>query len=237
MWSYYGSKTNIVKFYPKPKFDRIIEPFAGTARYALEYFEHDILLVDKYELIVKIWKWLQLCSPDDILKLPRKLEKGQRLDDFTFDCEEAKMLMGFLISKGVERPRIKAVNWVTEQRPNFTNFSLQRIAKDLFKIKHWKIEHGSYELISNQEAIWFVDPPYQFGGHSYVYNNKYINFKDLAEWSKRRKGQVIVCENEKADWMDFKPMITHKGRTGKQKESIWSNFETEFDNMQLKLFK
>ncbi len=60
MWSYYGAKTSIVDYYPKPKFDKIIEPFAGTARYALKYFDRDVLLVDKYDVIVKIWRWLQL---------------------------------------------------------------------------------------------------------------------------------------------------------------------------------
>lgn len=38
MWSYYGSKTNIISYYPKPTEDKIIESFCGTARYALEYF-------------------------------------------------------------------------------------------------------------------------------------------------------------------------------------------------------
>lgn len=54
MWSYYGAKTNVINFYPRPKHDKIIEPFAGTARYALKYFDRDILLVDKYEVITKI---------------------------------------------------------------------------------------------------------------------------------------------------------------------------------------
>ena len=66
MWSYYGAKTNVIDHYPPPKCDKIIEPFAGTARYALKYFDREVLLVDKYDVIVKIWKWLQLCSPSDI---------------------------------------------------------------------------------------------------------------------------------------------------------------------------
>jgi hypothetical protein len=56
MWGYYGSKSKIVNKYPKPLFEKIIEPFAGTAQYSLKYFEKDILLVEKYELIVKLWK-------------------------------------------------------------------------------------------------------------------------------------------------------------------------------------
>lgn len=235
MWSYYGAKTNIVQHYPKPKHDRIIEPFAGSARYALEYFDRDVLLVDKYEVIVKIWKWLQKCSSSDVLGLPRKLEKGQTLDDFTFDCEEAKMLMGFLIKKGVERPAKKPTDWVTTHRPNFTNFSLKRISANLYKIKHWQIECADYRAIGNHKATWFIDPPYQFGGHSYVMSNKKIDFESLSEWCKGRNGQVIVCENTKADWMPFKPMISQKGSAKRTTEAIWSNHSTVFDNEQLKL--
>jgi len=33
MFSYYGSKSKIVDYYPPPKHKRIIEPFAGSARY------------------------------------------------------------------------------------------------------------------------------------------------------------------------------------------------------------
>jgi site-specific DNA-adenine methylase len=35
MFSYYGSKSKIVKYYPCPAHDKIIEPFAGSARYSL----------------------------------------------------------------------------------------------------------------------------------------------------------------------------------------------------------
>lgn len=132
MWSYYGSKANIVHLYPKPKHPKIIEPFAGTARYALRYFDRDVLLVDKYEVVVRIWKWLQKCSEQDILKLPRKLEVGMKLSSFTFDCDEAKWLMGFLVSKGVESPRYTVTDWVAIDRPNFANFLLKKISANLF---------------------------------------------------------------------------------------------------------
>lgn len=237
MWSYYGAKTNIVGYYPKPKHDKIIEPFAGTARYALKYFDKDVLLVDKYEIIIRIWQWLQKCSPNDVLSLPRRLKQGEKLEDYKFDCIEAKWLMGFLISKGVESPRNKVVDWVSVQRPNFTNYSLQRIAKQLFKIKHWKVRLGTYEEIENQKATWFIDPPYQFGGHSYKENNKKINFPELATWCRTREGQVIVCETLKASWLPFKPVACHKGRAGIQKEGVWCNEPTQYDNEQIGLFK
>lgn len=237
MWSYYGAKTNIVHAYPRPLHGKIIEPFAGSARYALRYFEKDVLLVDKYEVVIKIWRWLQRCSENDILGLPRRLSPGQTLDDFSFDCEEPRLLMGFLISKAGQSPRNKVTDRIAVDRPNFINYQLKSIASNLFKIKHWEIKHGHYEEIENQKATWFIDPPYQFGGHVYPQSNRKISFADLSRWCMGRMGQVIVCENSKADWMPFKPMTTQKGTMKHvQKEVIWSNMETQYDRLQGSLF-
>lgn len=235
MWSYYGSKANIVKRYPPPKHGKIIEHFAGTARYALEYWDRDVLLVDKYEVIVRIWKWLQQCSEDDILKLPAFLPKGTHLDNIKFDCIEAKWLMGFLISKAVESPRKTVTGWVTIERPNFANFQLQRIAKSLHKIRHWEIRQGCYLDTPNEIATHFFDPPYSDGGHPYRHNK--VDYPVLAEYATTREGQVIVCEKASATWLPFKPMVTHKGRTGMQAEGIWTNEPSAFDNVQGKLFE
>ena len=35
MFYYYGRKKQIAKYYPKPNFNTIIEPFAGSAAYSL----------------------------------------------------------------------------------------------------------------------------------------------------------------------------------------------------------
>jgi len=236
MWSYYGAKTNIVDHYPPPKFDKIIEPFAGSARYALKYFDRDVLLVDKYEVIVKIWKWLQQCSPSDILKLPKFLKPGSKIDNISFDCEEAKLFYSFIIGKGSERPRNTVTNRIAVDRPNHINHNLKRIAGDLDKIKHWTIIHGCYTQLDNEKATWFIDPPYQHGGHSYPEGNKNIEFLELGKWCKSRLGHIIVCENTKAKWMEFKPILDQKGSRFKTTEAIWSNYPTAFDHQQIKLY-
>jgi len=234
MWSYYGAKTNIIKLYPKPKFQKIIEPFAGTARYSLMYYENDILLMDKYEVICKIWWWLQQCSEKDVLSLTR-IKEGENINNFNFDCEEARLLMGFVIGFGFKTPRDLAIPRA-RHRPNSQNYTLKRIASNLFKIRHWKIIHGSYEQLLNEPATWFIDPPYQFGGEHYKESNKKIDFTHLAQWCIEREGQVIVCENTKAKWLNFKPMTCQFTLTGKQSEAIWSNQVTAFDNEQGVLF-
>jgi len=243
MFSYYGSKSKIVDYYPTPKFNKIIEPFAGSARYALRFFENDILLVDKYPVIVDVWNYLKNASEKDILGLPR-LKNGQSLNEFNLSYEE-NMFLGFSIKQGSERPSNKAVKFATNLNPGEKNTNiernLKRVASQLYKIRHWSIMCEDYLNIPDENATWFVDPPYQFGGKCYVMSNKYLNYKELSNWCKNRKGQVIVCENTKADWMDFKPFVkrcdnsanAHKNKT---REAIWSNYETNFDYKQCSLF-
>ena len=213
---------------PPPKFDKIIEPFAGSARYALKYFEKDVLLVDKYPIIVDLWNWLKQCSINDILTLP-DIETGQTLNDFDL-CKEAKWLIGFFINAGSASPKLKAKDF------NKWNENRKTIADNLFKIKHWEIKLGSYENCPDIEATWFIDPPYQFGGEWYAKSNKHIDFGRLGTWCREKQGQVIVCENSKANWMDFKQMKQMQGTLYKTTEVIWCNLPTAFDYQQQSLF-
>lgn len=235
MWSYYGSKTNVVALYPHPKYDIIIEPFAGTARYSLEHFEKDVILIDKYETVISIWKYLKQASISDIKRLPHFVKPGQKLTDFNFDCEAERDLIGFLIGFGMQRPRKTASAKRMIMRPNHVNFSLNRIAENLFKIRHWDIRLGSYEDAPNINATWFIDPPYMVGGEHYVHGTKNLDFGVLGNYCKSRDGQVIVCENEKANWLDFLPVTTHKGVKGMQSEVIWTNTPTHYNNVQQQL--
>ena len=220
MFSYYGSKSKVVHLYPKPKFDKIIEPFAGSARYSLKYFDRDVLLVDKYPVIVDLWRWLQKATPKDILDLP-EMFAGRSLDNLDIPVE-AKYLIGFCINNGSAQPK------KTPQEFNSWNENRRMIANNIYKIKHWKIELGSYEDIQNQEATWFIDPPYQRGGEWYVKSNKSIDYTALGDWCRARNGQVLVCENMSADWMPFYAMHTMTGAYSTTTEAIWSNYPHNF---------
>jgi site-specific DNA-adenine methylase len=235
MFSYYGSKSKIVDCYPKPKHGKIIEPFAGSARYSLKWFERDVLLVDKYDVVIRVWKYLQQASEGDIKKLPR-LKEGNRLSEYSFDCVEARWLMGFIIGNANQSPREKANFRGTTHRPNLINYQIKNIAGQLYKIRHWEIKLGSYDEIENQEATWFIDPPYKNGGSVYVENNKNLSYADLAKWCNGRSGQVIVCENMSGDWLPFKPLTKLRGSLNTTTEAIWSNQQTAYDNEQQNLF-
>lgn len=231
MFSYYGSKSKIVRCYPPPKFDKIIEPFAGSARYSLKYFEKDIVLIDKYSIIVDVWNYLKNATKKDILKLPR-LKNGEKFREHKQLSEIEKKFYGFITQAGSTGERysvgtMKGIN---------IDYDLKRIASQLYKIRHWDIKVGSYEDLKNEDATWFIDPPYMFGGEHYKEGTKNIDFKHLANWCKNRQGQAIVCENTKADWLDFKPMKVMQGTMFKTVEAVWSNIPTNYDNVQQSLF-
>lgn len=206
MWSYYGRKSKVIDYYPDPLHETIIEPFAGTAVYSLHKnnWQKDVVLVDKYEVIIRIWKYLQQATSKDILALP-SLAKGDKVDDFSQLIDEEKWLIGFCINRGNPRPVKTANNY------NSWDADKVRIANDLYKIRHWSFIHGDYKDIENREATWFIDPPYQRAGYKYKHNSKSLDFNELATWCKSRLGQVIVCENMSADWLPFEPLKQMRG--------------------------
>ena len=222
MFPYFGRKDRIKKYYPAPKNKKIIEPFAGSAPYSLLYWEHDITIVDKYNIIIEVWKYLQSASKNDILKLP-KIKKGDDIRDFNLSKIERKF-MGFCIMHGIVKPANIVTMFGAQRNGIWWENKKVQIANDLYKIKHWNIICDDYFTIQNEKATWFIDPPYQKEGGSYIYNK--INYEYLAKWCKNRKGQIIVCENVEADWLPFKPLnkkfqITQRKK--QFKEGIWTN--------------
>ena len=224
MFSYYGSKSKIVDYYPPPKHNKIIEPFCGSARYALKYWQKDVLIMDKSENLIKVWKWLQKCSKQDILGLP-KLTTG--LDIRKIELSEIeRTFLSYLVASG--RPSNIVTKFMDYDNGNQKVY--KRIADSLELIRHWEIKLGSYTELENVEATWFIDPPYMYGGEHYKESNKSIDFVKLAEWCKTRNGQAIVCENMKADWLPFKPLTKIQGACQTNTiEAIWSNLKTNYD--------
>lgn len=97
-----GVQLPLVPFkFQYPKFDTIVEPFAGTAQYSLKYWDKKVILIEKYNVICDLWKWLQQCTKKDILSI-RQLKCGENTDDFEWDCQEQKDLVGFIITGAME---------------------------------------------------------------------------------------------------------------------------------------
>ena len=83
MFTFYGTKKKLAKYYPHPQYDIIIEPFAGAAQYSLygENWQKQILLLDKDTKIISIWNYLIKALPVDVLALP-DLKEGDNVDSF-----------------------------------------------------------------------------------------------------------------------------------------------------------
>jgi len=215
MFSYYGSKSKIVKKYPPPLYDIIVEPFAGSARYSLLYNDKQVILNDSYRVIYNIWKYLITATEQQINDLP-VMVKGDDVRDLNITDVE-KELMGFMVNRGVAYPHNIYTTWPSDT--NEIQKCKNRILNYLDKIRHWQIRNEDYRKLENIEATWYIDPPYQKGGERYIKNH--IDYVQLAEWCKSRKGQVIVCENGDADWLDFEFLSSLQGQKKKTNELIW----------------
>ena len=218
MFSYYGSKSKISKYYPTPTYDLIIEPFAGAGNYSLlHYKNHSVWLNDKYTVIFKLWKHLQTLDLSEIESIPQ-LNKGDDIRNLDLS-EGMKLILGFSVNCGVATPHNIYTDWA--QINNLIKQSKNRLLKYYERIKSWKITNLDYNLIPNEEATWFIDPPYMFGGNRYKESK--IDYIELANWCKTRKGQVIVCENSNANWLDFKPLVRCAGQKTQTLEVVWTN--------------
>jgi hypothetical protein len=228
-WTYYGGKFREAPKYPKPRFGTIIEPFAGAAGYATRYHDLNVILVEKDPTVAALWRWLIAASYDQIESLPL-LSDGQSVDDLDV-CQEAKHLIGFWLNKGASRPCKIPSAWM-RGGTHATSFwgpeIRRRIADQVGLISHWALIEGDYSSAPDIEATWFIDPPYQGAGKHYRHGAKGIDFPALGAWCQARRGQVVVCENDGADWLPFKPYLQSKANESRSGgkvscEAIWTN--------------
>lgn len=224
---YFGGKWRAVPHYPKPLHRRIIEPFAGAAGYATRYADHDIVLVEKDPRIAALWRWLISPSTTSttILKLPLWTGDHESIDDVPDLCPEARDLMGFWFNKGSAQPHRRPSSWMTSKvRPNSHWGEVVRslLAAQVDAIKHWTVIEGDWTCAPDDtRATWFVDPPYQVDGRKYKCSSKDVDFTALGAVCRALHAdgaQMIVCENEGADWLDFRPFRAIKASPGAQKK-------------------
>lgn len=215
MFSYYGSKSKIVNKYPEPLHGQIIEPFAGSAQYSFRYGDKDVWINDTHKPVFELWSWLiQDATKIDILRLPTFGPK----EHINMSPGPERTLVAFMCNRGTETPRNVAGSFNSWER-----LGRSRIAENLHKVKHWKVTNIDYRDLPNEEATWFIDPPYQYGGHEYTEGGKNFDYAACADFCISRKGQAIVCENTKADWLPFKPLVDIYGQRFHTTEAIWEN--------------
>ena len=213
-FSYFGSKWRSIPSYPKPEHQTIIEPFAGGASYALHYPEREVCLIVKDPIICGVWEYLIKATVREILELPDTFEN---VNDIKAP-QEARWLIGFWLNRATTHPCNTPSAWMRTGEHESSFWGLEkriRIAGQLEYIRHWQIFNNSYDSAPNCAATWFIDPPYQRMGHRYRFSD--IDYSHLSGWCKSRRGQVIVCEQEGAEWLQFEPhgrfKANHASRT------------------------
>jgi site-specific DNA-adenine methylase len=216
MFSYYGSKSKLAPLYERPRYDTVIEPFAGSAAYALDgdNWQKNVILYDSNPKVAAVWDYLIHATEADIAALP-DVRPGEKVTDFKQLSQAERWLIGFNINRGSSMPKVTA-----SDRSNGLTYK-KYILDNLHKVKHWKVFGTSYETAPNQDATWFIDPPYQKNG-KYYYGFNQMDFTALGAWCRERRGQIIVCENEGADWLPFRVLTTFRGSMRSQVEVVWT---------------
>lgn len=223
----FGSKVDNAHRYPYPRHERVIEPFAGGAGYALLHHSRDVVLIDLDEDIVGVWRYLIAASPDDILALPL-ISAGQHIDEL--DCSDGGRLLISWCLNQTATPRVTLSSWGVYHAGRACYWGPRRrkqAALIASRVKHWTVIQGDYREAEDAEATWFIDPPYVDGGASY--RHRKIDYPALAEWCRTRRGQVIVCERTGADWLPFRQLYSAptakrmSSQRARCSEAIWTS--------------
>lgn len=217
MFSYYGSKSKVVRKYPAPQHRTVIEPFAGAAHYSVYHAVKGnidrAILIDKDPIVCAVWRYLIQADPDEVRNLP-VFHPGQEIKH---DHQGARLLLRFLHDRGRAQPSTHAASFVTyyakdRGRPHEARTALGVIADQLPYIRNFQIIQGGYHNSPDIEATHFIDPPYQYdGGEAYTYGSDRIPYDDLARKVKQWRGLKIVCEGPNADWLPFRYLCRQQG--------------------------
>ena len=225
MFYYFGRKGRLARFYPPPRYPLVVEPFAGSAAYSLHWKPEAAHLVDIDEDTVALWERLCAMSKAEIMAAP-----GPVIGEMTSDPWHLAAMASSGGYAGVSR---KVSPWAHN---NFENHRARHYAAaNVTTARRYTYQHGTYRDAPDVEACWFIDPPYQHV-KGYRHGNAGIDYADLADFCRTRRGQVIVCEQEGADWLPFRPfMALVSSQNTTTREVWWTNNEQDYGGEQLPL--
>lgn len=226
-FAYYGAKHALARHYPAPIYGTIIEPFAGSAAYSCYYAKDvdNVILWDKDPAVVALWERIQHITEDELEAISVSVATDERTSDPLLGGLAGSTSLHATLS-GRDRkitPRMRK-DWPSVRR---------RIERALPYVRNWTINQGDYTRIPNHESTWFIDPPYRtsssgnaVAGNAYRHGQQDIDYDHLGRWCQQRSGQVIVCEQQPADWLPFQPFRKLKNGvaapTGVNMEVMWT---------------
>jgi hypothetical protein len=208
MFYYFGRKGRIAGKYPHPVYPTVIEPFAGSAAYSLHYKPNDAVLIDRDEEVVALWH--RLCDMDPAALAAADLPPdGEFTDDPWHVASLATkdgLSYGFTVRPWARQSFVWSRNIAVRHQSTARRFTYKA---------------GNYWDAPDIEATWFIDPPYQQVSKGYRFGAGTIDYNELSEWCRTRKGQVIVCEQQGADWLPFQPFHNHTAVNNQPTREVW----------------
>lgn len=237
LFGYVGQKRGLVRCYPPPLHSLIVEPFAGSAGYAREWGAgRDVILVERARWLADMWTWLVQASRQEVMGLPmlHQIPRGG-LSEIKDLRPEARDLIGLHLNLSNHPSNVPSklalLHQFDGQKDYWNKSARKAIADSLGLMRHWKVIRGNYDRAPEVTATWFVDPPYQRLPD--MYSERVADYSKLADWCRLRDGQVIVCEDMSADWLDFRPLDTssrsrkstpsaaNTGQHNTHREAVW----------------
>ena len=223
MFLYLGAKHKLARDLGRPRYPHVIEPFAGSLGYSCYWEPPQVTAIERDPIIAGIWRYLIRVSPDEIMRLPSRIDNVAEISGNT--CEEARHLIGMWLNRATAQPVKRRSAWAKRPAyaPYFWGEQIKlRLATQVPKIKHWRLIEGDWWEIANTEAHWHFDPPYIKAGKHYKYNK--IDRAALAEWCRTRAGFVQICEASSATWLPFESyaeVTTHHNSQRTSREAVY----------------
>lgn len=215
MFYYFGRKGRLARLYPPPRFDLVIEPFAGSMAYTLHHRPPVAIGVEVDEQVVDVWRRVSALPPNELLAYPTP-SIGERTSD--------RWQMLAAGSHGTTRA--ESYLWTDRMNRDFAKQRRMAARAQPYVAERVLYLGDDYTTAPDLAATYFVDPPYQHVHRGYERGADGIDYEALAAWVRSRRGQVIVCEQEGADWLPFRPLAAIRGTTNKATtEVVWISDE------------
>lgn len=206
LFKWFGSKWSAARLYPQPKYGTIIEPYAGSAGYCLNYADKNCIIYDSNDQLQELWLWLINDSTQQkILDIPINLPVG--IDIRTTGLDRGQQLL----LKHWQRTNNVGDCWTISKWGHlpgqWTANCRARVAEESQAIRHWEFRSKLWNI---DNATYFIDPPYLY---NYRYRVKGFDYERMTDaiCSLPANTQAIVCEatcpkTEKIpDYLPFTP--------------------------------